>query len=109
MQTLLTESGVDPSRILPECNSTNTYENIKFALPFLRLIETKTAIIVTDDYHGSRALIVAKHFGIDAKASCPQTAFPSPFTKPKIQLKEILARQYYRAKLFNARKQDPAL
>ena len=104
IQILLIDAGVTPDRIIPECHSTNTYENIKFAAPLLRLIGAKSVLIVTDEYHRHRALTVARHFGINAVTSSPTVNFRNPTTKTKLLIRESLARTYYRAKLLKSRK-----
>ena len=64
-------AGVAAARIHPEPQSTTTIENIRFALPILARIGTDRVIVVTDWYHAPRALLVARHMGLRATASCP--------------------------------------
>ncbi len=68
MQALLIAQGVPPSQITPEDRSTNTLENIRNGA---RLAWGDDLIIVTDPYHARRALLVARHFGLTARADCP--------------------------------------
>ena len=58
----LIASGIDPSRILLEDQSTNTVENLRFCLSLLPDASTKT-IIVTNDFHCMRAGLIAKKCG----------------------------------------------
>lgn len=99
MQCLLIESGVDKNTIIPECHSTSTYENIKFSLPIVRLLNPQSITIVTDDFHAKRALQVADHFELNAAVSAASTSGVPATIKTKAIIRESLARQVYRAKL----------
>lgn len=106
MQRLLIENGVNKSSIIPECHSTSTYENIKFSLPIIRLLNAQSATIVTDDFHAKRALQVAIHFKLDATVSAAPTNEAPAKTKAKAVIRESLARQVYRAKLLRQKSKD---
>lgn len=62
MSRYLIDRGIDVSRIVVEDKSTTTMENIKFAL---ELYPTKTAVIVSNDYHIYRAKRMARQAGIE--------------------------------------------
>jgi uncharacterized SAM-binding protein YcdF (DUF218 family) len=61
MADYLVSYGIDRKNIMPECYSVSTVENIILALPIIRDIQEKDSkwIIVTHDYHISRALSIA--------------------------------------------------
>lgn len=109
MQRLLIENGVDKSTIIPECHSTSTYENIKFALPIIRLLNAKSATIVTDDFHMRRVLQVAGHFKLNATVSATSTKEAPATTKTKAVIRENLARQVYRVRLLRRKSKDRKL
>lgn len=64
-------AGVPETAILCEDRSRSTLENIENALPLLRGLGCPPVVIVTDRYHAGRARLVARHFGLEATASCP--------------------------------------
>ncbi|MDX8351680.1 YdcF family protein [Cognatiyoonia sp. IB215182] len=92
MRDLLIAAGVPESAIVLEDQSTTTLENIQNALP---LLPGKEVIIVTDRYHAKRALMVARHFGLQATADCPQMDEMGL----RLRLREMLARRVYARKL----------
>ena len=71
MRTLLIDAGVPPEAITLEDQSTTTLENIRNGA---RVGGTGPYIIVTDLYHARRALMVARHFRLEAQVACPSTA-----------------------------------
>lgn len=92
MMHLLVDAGVDPNAITREDRSTTTFENIRNAMP---LLAGPTVTIVTDRYHAKRALMVARHFGLDAQLSSPTLANPTY----RQSLREACARVAYAYKL----------
>lgn len=92
MRDLLLGAGIAADAITLEDQSTTTFENIRNAA---RLITGRSVTIVTDPYHASRALMVARHFGLDACADCPL----SEIGQSRHLLREALARIGYRVKL----------
>lgn len=106
MSQILFDEGVNPGRIFQECHSTNTLENIHKSLPFLRLLGTQDVTIVTDAYHAKRALMVARHFGLNAKTSCPEAGSRKLANIAKQQTRESAARLYYRATLHRVPKEE---
>ena len=83
----LTGSGIDPSRILMEPQSSNTLENLTFSA---RLLDAETARvgIVTNDFHLFRALAIARKQGYAHAFGIP--AGSSPLYLPNNLLREFL-------------------
>lgn len=96
---LLATEGVASEKILQEAHSTSTLENIRFALPLIRLLDAGEVKIVTDGYHAKRALMVAKHFGLDASTSSPSLSTTGIIDATHRHSREALARLYYRGAL----------
>ncbi|WP_108385075.1 YdcF family protein [Yoonia sediminilitoris] len=92
MRTLLLNAGVSADAIILEDQSTTTLENIRNARP---LLPGPNVIIVTDHYHGRRALMVARHLRLNARVSAPK----HPHPPIKHQIRETLARLAYAYKL----------
>ena len=92
MCDLLVAARVPGHAILIEDKSTTTLENIRNALPMLA---DREVIVVTDRYHAKRALMVARHFRLQATADCPK---PEQWNI-RHHLREMLARPAYALKL----------
>ena len=92
MRRMLLDGDVPTDAIQLEDKSTTTLENIKNAK---RLLPGPKIIIVTDSYHGSRALMVARHLQLDAQISSPEI----PKLPIRQHIREILARPAYAIKL----------
>ncbi|WP_234416970.1 YdcF family protein [Loktanella sp. Alg231-35] len=92
MHDLLIAGGVAESAIEREDQSSNTLENIKFGA---QLAKGDEIIIVTDTYHARRALMVARHFGLNATADCPDPTG----RHIKHRLREVIAVLGYWVKL----------
>lgn len=103
---ILVAEGVDPEQIFQERHSTSTLENIRFALPIIRLLGTNDVTIVTEDYHAKRALMVARHFGLSALASCPDPTLSGLSEWASRKTRESAAQLVYRAKLRKIPKLD---
>ena len=72
MARWLIESGVPESDVVVEDKSTDTVENLRNARAEMAARGLQTAIVVTSDYHLTRALWLAKDQGLDAiGASAP--------------------------------------
>ncbi|WP_239614354.1 YdcF family protein [Cohnella mopanensis] len=65
MRNYLIAQGVPESNILMDSLSRSTYENLIFAQDIMDRQEWQTAVIVTHDYHGSRAADIAKTVGFN--------------------------------------------
>lgn len=66
MARWLTENGAPSSAIVTEDTSTDTIENLRHARAEMDARGLTTAIVVTSDYHLTRALWLAKDQGLDA-------------------------------------------
>ena len=64
-RTLL-QLGVPVSDMVLETHSMDTWQNAKFALPFLREIGAQRVWLVTSGVHMRRAMLCFEHFGIHA-------------------------------------------
>ena len=66
---ILTDKGVPQQRILLECQSSNTKENVQFLLPILqsRLSKIENVIVVSSWFHARRAIMTLKAHLPDAK------------------------------------------
>ena len=106
IKDILAECGVASEKIMQEAHSTTTLENIKFALPMIRLLDVSKVTIVTDGYHAKRALMVAQHFGLDAQTSSPTLSTTGFADATRRHTRETFARLSYRAKLRNHPKQS---
>lgn len=91
MKRFLVMNGVDPTVIIKEMASVDTWENLRNSQTVMDQSGFKTAIIVTSDYHIPRALAVAKQLGIDA------TGFASPSMRREWRsaVREVFARAKY--------------
>ena len=63
------DAGVPDKLIHLEALSTTTEENIRLALPILKLLQTDRVFVVTDGYHAPRAILIARRLGLNATAS----------------------------------------
>ncbi len=60
MRNYLIAQGVPESSILLDSESSSTYENLLFAQDIMESQDWNTAVILTHDYHGSRAADIAR-------------------------------------------------
>ncbi len=87
---LLTEAGIDGSRIYIEDESTNTDENIKNSEKIIREnnLCDGTVAVATSDYHQLRADKICWHYGLVAKSVPSQS---TKFAKPTFYTREVFA------------------
>jgi uncharacterized SAM-binding protein YcdF (DUF218 family) len=90
MKKYLVDKGIDPEVILLEENSFNTYQNIKYSKEIMDQRGFESAIIISNDFHISRSLMIAKKFGIKASSS-PAPTPSSPGLREKYIIREIPA------------------
>lgn len=64
-------AGVPSEVLFAEVRARNTFENLQLSLPLLDQLGRGPMILVTDRYHAARALMTARHFGLQAQVSCP--------------------------------------
>jgi uncharacterized SAM-binding protein YcdF (DUF218 family) len=71
MQRYLEARRIEPARIFKENRSTSTIENIKFSKKVIKediQLNDPTVLIVTNEYHTVRALMISKEFELKAYA-----------------------------------------
>lgn len=71
MAEILRDEGVPEAAIRLEDRSTNTRENLAFALPILADLGIDRVVIVSDAYHLPRARLIARRHGLHATGSAP--------------------------------------
>lgn len=71
MKDLLLAQDVPQDMIHLEDQSTTTYENLRNARRILHQLAITDIIIVTDSYHGPRALMVARALRLKAQVAAP--------------------------------------
>ncbi|MDL2206017.1 YdcF family protein [Eubacteriales bacterium OttesenSCG-928-N13] len=69
MQEYLLQQGVPEASILSDRTSTSTEENLLNAMEIMKQHDLSTAIVVTSDYHLTRALWQARDLGLDASGA----------------------------------------
>ncbi|MGM9925740.1 MAG: YdcF family protein [Bacillus sp. (in: firmicutes)] len=67
MKNELIALGVDSNRIIKEEKSTSTYENIKFSQKLLA-DNPKRILVVSNDYHLYRSVLIGNQYGLDLEA-----------------------------------------
>lgn len=74
MYQKLTEMGIDPSRLIPEEESLDTFQNLRFSAAVIRKLglSSRTAL-VTHEFHQYRACRIAKRHGLTPAAVCAPT------------------------------------
>lgn len=73
MRKYLTKGGVPDRNILPEDESTNTWQNLVNAREIMRENGLQTALIVTSEFHVPRSLSYARELGIKASGAGAHT------------------------------------
>ncbi|GIP02458.1 MULTISPECIES: YdcF family protein [Paenibacillus] len=89
MRNFLVEAGVPEERIFLENEATSTYENLLYSQAIMEEHGWNTAIIVTHDYHGTRAMEVATALGYDQPSMSLTESTVLPMAKHKSR--EVLA------------------
>lgn len=93
---ILTEKGVSQQRILLECQSTNTKENVQFVLPILqsRIASIENVIVVSSWFHARRAIMTLKAHLPNAKfysiGYYPENIYPNNFHEDETKSRHIL-------------------
>ncbi len=75
MYTWLTNRGIDPERLILEDKSVSTHENLKFANDLTGCAESNTGII-SNDFHISRAVLLARKQGYLTVSGIPAGSDP---------------------------------
>ncbi len=91
MVDLLRVAGVPVEVIVPEAQSTNTRENIRFARDLLATRGEADVLIVSDAYHLPRALVIARRLGLRATGSAPPRVNARAWPQVKGWLREAPA------------------
>jgi uncharacterized SAM-binding protein YcdF (DUF218 family) len=91
IRAVLMGAAVPQTAISLEDRSTNTLENIRFALPILGRIGTSNVILVTDWYHAPRARLIGRRLGLTVTTSSPPIAGASLKQQVRSALREIPA------------------
>jgi uncharacterized SAM-binding protein YcdF (DUF218 family) len=90
------ESGIPEKAILTETRSTTTFENFRFSKQILKENNLKTVVVVSDPFHMSRSMMMAKDHKIEAYSSPTLTSqFQSIDSKIVFILMEIPKFQVY--------------
>jgi uncharacterized SAM-binding protein YcdF (DUF218 family) len=88
---MLLAAQVPADRIRIEDKSTNTLENICFALPILASLGSSDIVIVTDWYHAPRARLIARRLGLRVRSTSPPLAGASLSQQARSALREVPA------------------
>lgn len=99
MRDMLIAHGVPAARIVSEDRSTTTFENLAFAATILRTHGITEVLIVSDRYHGTRALMVARALGLRARFSGPPMPRPLTTRYARALTREAFAILGYRLRL----------
>jgi len=89
MKNDLTERGIPEDAILMEPEAGNTYENILFSYRIMEEQNWENAVIITHQYHGARALDIARFVGL--KEPGVSTTSSQVLFMPYHRLRETLA------------------
>ena len=73
MRDLLIADGIPAERIFSDPVSRNTYQNIGNAMEIMERLGVTTPLIITSDYHLSRAMDIAKAEGVEAQGAASPT------------------------------------
>ena len=76
MENVLTQMGIDKSRLYQEDKSTNTTENIVFSKEVIAEHDLSTdVLIVTNEFHEYRAKLICEKNGLNFHSSCSHSSF----------------------------------
>ncbi len=99
MRDLLISNGIPADMIHCETNSTTTYENLRNAQVILKALGISDVCIVTDRYHGPRAIMVARALGLRATHDAPANIGVPIGLRLKHICREALALTVYAVRL----------
>lgn len=97
MRRYLTESGLEPDRLLLEDRSTSTRENLEFCRRLYHPEKARTGIL-SNNFHICRALILARDCGYTSVSGIP--AHSDPWMQPHYIVREVFALSVYRFSQF---------
>ncbi len=90
MKIYLMNNGVPEGAILEEDHSYSTYENLSYSNAIMKEKNLKSAIIVSNSFHMSRALMIAKRLDISASGAAAKN-YPNIFLTTKYYIREVFA------------------
>lgn len=90
MKIYLIEKGVPEDIIFEEDNSYSTYENLYYSNKIMQDNELKSAIIVTNNFHVHRSLMIANRLNINASGG-PSKNYPNLALNIRYYTREVLA------------------
>ena len=85
MARLLEEAGVPGTAVMPEEQSQNTMENMRFSAQKLGGARGRRVLVVTSDYHLRRAVLTARRVGFRVKGCAAALAHDDDWKKNKNQ------------------------
>ena len=88
MKKWLVERGIDENKVFEENKATCTYENLKYSKDIMEKNNLDTAIVVSNDFHIFRSLMLAKRLGIEATACAADSV---DYLRPYYQSREIIS------------------
>lgn len=91
IRDICVEQGVPKAAISLEDRSINTLQNVAYARAFLKRLDAKSVLLVTDRSHSLRARLIAKHFGLSARVSIPNNKSLTPYRALKSYVREVPA------------------
>lgn len=90
MKIYLVEKGIPEDIIFEEDNSYSTYENLYYSNKIMQDNELKSAIIVTNNFHVHRSLMIANRLNIDVSGG-PSKNYPNLALNIRYYTREVLA------------------
>jgi len=90
MKIYLAEKGVPEDVIFEEDNSYSTYQNLYYSNKIMKDNELKSAIIVTNNFHVHRSLMIANRLNMDISGG-PTKNYPNLVLNVRYYMREVLA------------------
>lgn len=88
MENVLTEMGIDSSRLYKEDKSTNTRENIEFSASVIEKNQLSTdVVVVTNEFHEYRAKLICEDYGLSFHSKC---SYSSAYTFLTFYTRELM-------------------
>jgi len=88
MVNVLTEMGIEESRLIKEDKSTDTYENISFSNDIIEERNlSKDVVIVSNEFHEYRAKLICDDFGLKFHSKC---SYSSHYTFLTFYTRELM-------------------
>lgn len=90
MKIYLMDNGVPESSILEEDHSYSTYENLFYSNAIMKEKNLESAIIVSNSFHMSRALMIANRLDMSVSGAAAKN-YPNIYLTTKYYIREVLA------------------